>query len=61
MEISFAMLIFLLFLDQISGGTAKVSEGANCLGGGGGGAPICRNKYAVAYIFLQGNLNIAPL
>ena len=30
MQISFVMIIFLLFLDQISGG-AKVSEGANRL------------------------------
>ena len=34
MQISFVMLIFLLFSDQISGGGAKVSEGwANCLRG----------------------------
>ena len=34
LPISIVMLIFLLLLDQISGGGAKVSEEATCLGGG---------------------------
>ena len=34
MEISFAMLIFLLLSDQISGGRAKVSEGGKLHQGG---------------------------
>ena len=33
MQISFAMLIFLSFSDQISGGRAKVSEGETASGG----------------------------
>ena len=39
MQISFVMLIFPLFSDQISGG-AKVSEGGQTASGGGGRPPV---------------------
>ena len=48
MQISFVMPIFLLFLDQISGG-AKVSEGANCLRG----RPPCERKPGESLKILQ--------
>ena len=44
MQISFVMLIFLLFLDQISGGQ-KSLRGQTALGGGGAPpAPLCGRK-----------------
>ena len=53
-QISIVMLIFLLFLNQISGG--EVSEGENCLMG----APSAPCGRKPAFVQLQNKVNIIP-
>ena len=50
MQISFVMLIFLLFSDQISGGGAKVSKGRGQTASGGCPPPVEESQNCISVV-----------